>query len=62
MGSGDWDGDGDVDLVDFAALADCLGGPGVDATEDCVSSDLDMDGDVDLADFGVFTRSFGIAP
>lgn len=61
---GDWDGDGDVDLHDFAALTDCLSGPwqqpgflwpGVACLQ---AFDLDADGDVDLRDFAVFSRLF----
>ena len=59
---GDFDGDGDVDLADFAALADCLGGPDTSptpppptTTEACLLFfDSDTDGDVDLADFARF--------
>lgn len=58
----DFDGDGDVDLADFALFTQCFGGafnppavtcpPGVDA-------DLDDDGDVDTGDFALFTQCFG---
>jgi predicted outer membrane repeat protein len=62
---GDMDGDGDVDLDDYAQWADCLAGPEVmtppvGCTE--VQFDLadeDEDGDVDLADFGLFVVQFG---
>lgn len=59
--SADFDGDGDVDISDFAVFAQCFGGtfnppgpvcpPGVDA-------DLDGDGDVDLTDFARFAQRF----
>lgn len=59
---GDFDGDGDVDLDDHAALLDCLAGPGQlpdpappAGADDClVASDFDADADVDLADFAAF--------
>ena len=51
---GDWDGDGDLDLADYAAMSECLNGPDVPATGFCMLFDLDDDGDVDLADFAVF--------
>lgn len=61
---GDLDGDGDVDLADFALFAACLGGP--DATEppaecdpaDFTNADLENDSDVDLADFAAFQQAF----
>ena len=57
--NGDYDADGDVDLDDYAAFADCLAGPelvpGITQPQ-CAAAckaafDLDGDGDVDLADF-----------
>jgi hypothetical protein len=63
--AGDFDADGDVDLHDYAALADCLGGPGSPpaALMPCRSLcrdafDGDGDGDVDLQDFGLFQQQF----
>ncbi len=62
--AGDIDGDGDVDLADFAVLASCLAGPDVDTPPgDCTleqfeASDLDDDNDVDLGDFGRFQVLF----
>jgi hypothetical protein len=47
---GDFDGDGDVDLADFARLIDCMEGPGVQVVGDCLEVDSDADADVDLAD------------
>ncbi len=62
--AGDFDADGDVDLVDYRTLTDCLAGP--DATPvppdsacaaACLAAfDADADADVDLADFGMFQR------
>jgi hypothetical protein len=60
---GDLDGDGGVDLDDYAALSDCLEGP-AEAPEptcpltpqDCRNAlDFDGDSDVDLLDFAEFT-------
>lgn len=64
--SGDFDGDGDVDLDDFAAFYDCLSGPDQAPTpdpptapQDCLSAfDFDADSDVDLLDFGAFQLAF----
>ncbi|HUU82921.1 MAG TPA: M36 family metallopeptidase [Phycisphaerae bacterium] len=59
---GDIDDNGHVDLTDFAALYDCLGGPQAPVTatpprcpEDCLSAfDADEDEDLDLADVATF--------
>jgi|GEM_PF-1243439 len=56
--AGDFNGDGFVDLADFAAMHECLTGPGAANTSlECTTSefsvaDVDGDGDVDLEDFG----------
>jgi uncharacterized lipoprotein YddW (UPF0748 family) len=48
---GDWDGDGDADLADFAAWDTCMTGPtGGPVTGACQVFDVDADQDVDLAD------------
>ncbi|MCK4657905.1 MAG: hypothetical protein KAV82_00145 [Phycisphaerae bacterium] len=63
---GDFDYDGDVDLDDYAAFADCMGGPDVppdpqspEVSQMCLNVfDFDSDVDVDLADFAVFQAIF----
>ena len=59
---GDVDLDGDVDLVDFNVLAECLAGPGAVSPPACDAlhfrrCDLDADVDVDLHDFGMFQQA-----
>ena len=69
-GLGDFDGDRDVDLDDFAALPDCAAGPGATpdppdpiSVEQCRGAfDIDEDTDVDLSDFGSLQRVFGGQP
>jgi hypothetical protein len=59
---GDFDCDGNINLVDYAAFADCMTGPGQtpDPTpptvpEQCLETfDFDDDEDVDAADFAAF--------
>jgi len=56
---GDSDGDGDVDLIDYAAFADCMNGPGQPPLQPtgCLEPfDADQDNDVDLSDAEAFTR------
>jgi hypothetical protein len=49
---GDWDGDGDVDLEDYAHFSQCVTGPAGGAMgPGCSAFDFDGDVDVDLADF-----------
>ncbi len=58
---GDADEDGDVDLIDYGALADCLNGPGMLPLEpeSCLAPfDADQDSDVDLDDFAAFLLAF----
>ncbi|MCH7701804.1 MAG: right-handed parallel beta-helix repeat-containing protein [Planctomycetes bacterium] len=54
-GTGDFDGDGDVDLVDFGMLQVCFAGANgepIDPT--CIPGDFDDDGDIDLLDYAAF--------
>lgn len=60
-GSADFDGDGDLDLWDFASLAACFTGscedppcvPSLFVDPCCAVADRDLDGDVDLDDYDV---------
>jgi hypothetical protein len=52
----DLDGDGDVDLEDFARFQRCLSGPGNQFASGCANADLDGDGDVDQTDFEIFAN------
>jgi hypothetical protein len=57
----DFDGDSDVDLIDFAYFTSCLNGPGIAPSPSCTTeesaiADLESDLDVDLADFAEFVR------
>lgn len=63
---GDFDGDGDADLDDFAVLVDCTNGPNVAPApvgvtpQECLDAfDTDADGDVDLGDFDGTQPLFG---
>jgi hypothetical protein len=56
--NGDWDGDSDIDLDDFAALSDCLTGPDVPVSVYCTPFDFEDDADVDLLDSADFQEAF----
>lgn len=59
--TGDSEFDGDIDLVDYAKVADCLMGPiPRDGLCQCRFLDIDHDGDVDLRDFASFQNAFGM--
>lgn len=59
VADGDCDGNGDVDLTDFADFQLCFTGPGGGPVDpECACADFDDDDDVDLADFGGFQLSF----
>jgi hypothetical protein len=55
---GDWDGDGEVDLLDYQQLRTCLLGTLVPSSGGCAFFDADYDGDVDMRDVAVFQREF----
>ena len=56
---GDWECDGDIDLVDFAHMPTCMTGPlGGVLGPGCETFDLDGDIDVDLEDFAGFQGAF----
>ncbi|MCP4249286.1 MAG: EF-hand domain-containing protein [bacterium] len=65
---GDFDGDGYVDLDDYAAFFDCLGGPGnapaptlPTTAQDCLDAfDFDGQGNVDLLDLAEFQVAFDV--
>ena len=64
---GDFDDDGDVDMEDYAIIADGWAGPGAAPApappvlpQDVLNSfDTDSDGDIDLTDFTIFAQAFG---
>jgi hypothetical protein len=62
--AGDMDGDGDVDLNDFATFANCYFGASVTVPppsctpEQFDACDLDGDADVDLGDFSTFATNY----
>ncbi len=57
--AGDFDGDGDADLGDYAEFISCVTGPaGGPASAGCSAKDFDTDGDVDALDFAAFQRAF----
>jgi dienelactone hydrolase len=56
---GDLNGDGVVNVVDFAAFEPCLLGPDIAVPGGCEDADLDLDLDADLEDSAVFQLHFG---
>jgi hypothetical protein len=59
VGAGDYDGDGIVDLSDYAEFPDCFTGPGEGPSlRGCDAFDADGDTDIDLVDFLAFQRDF----
>ena len=53
---GDFDGNGDVDLLDHAGFLQCLAGPEQTVfVGECSCMDFDHDGDVDLGDYTLFS-------
>lgn len=54
---GDCNGNGIVDLQDFAVVAECLLGPLGGIQPDCTCVDVDRDQDADLHDFAVLQQS-----
>ncbi len=55
----DFNGDGFVNLNDFAIFNGCLSGPEGGTGAGCLCVDLDADGDVDLGDFRLFQTAYG---
>jgi hypothetical protein len=56
---GDSNGDGGVDLFDYAELNTCASGPGgAPVDPSCACFDLDEDQDIDLKDVAEFQRLF----
>jgi hypothetical protein len=58
LNPGDMDGDGDVELDDYAGFLDCVTGPAGGLELGCEPADADADCDADLADFAIFQTVF----
>lgn len=56
---GDFDGDGDVDIVDFGTFGQNFGMTGL-PLDPATDGDFEPDGDVDIVDFGTFAQNFGM--
>ena len=55
----DYDGDEDVDILDFATFKDCFNAGGVVSPEvPCAIGDIDQDGDVDNVDADYFIQAY----
>lgn len=57
--NGDYNGDGIIDLADYAEFPACLAGPGGGLGTGCEVFDFDSDTDVDAFDFAGFQVVFG---
>jgi hypothetical protein len=57
--TGDLNGDGQVDLADYALLEACLDGPDSGLAPTCLCEDLNADQKVDLADFAELQAALG---
>ncbi|GAI12678.1 unnamed protein product, partial [marine sediment metagenome] len=55
---GDFDGDGDIDIFDFAYFADAYGSETGDPNYNAIG-DFDDDGDIDIFDFAYFADVYG---
>lgn len=55
---GDFDDDGDVDIVDFGTFGQNFGMSGL-PLDPPTDGDFEPDGDVDIVDFGTFAQNFG---
>jgi hypothetical protein len=56
---GDFNLDGVADLEDLAILQECMNGPAVTPSSDCLVADLSGDGFVDMRDLAEFQTVFG---
>jgi hypothetical protein len=54
----DYNGDGHVNVEDYAIFNACLSGPSEAVEPGCECMDLDLDGDLDLFDFALFQEAF----
>ena len=59
---GDFNGDGEVSLIDYATLFACLNGPSVDIGDGCFEEDLSGDSAVDLIDVAFLFNQVGQPP
>ncbi len=58
LAPGDHDGDGDIDLADYASFPACLTGPEGGNLSGCDPFDFDVDTDIDLADYAGYQLVF----
>ena len=59
---GDFNGDSQVDLADFAQFSACLTGPGATPPAGCACLDFEPDADVDLRDFAALQHAPAAPP